>query len=146
MLLQGLQHLLVAQGMAVGPGADGPFPEAQVLIGDHQVRVDDRPGAQAAAPGAGPLGAVEGKEAGREFRQADPAVVAGEFLAEQQFLAPRDGHPHHPFGQPQRQLQGVGEPGGQVRLDDQPVHHRLDGIAAVFIQERAAPPAPPPRR
>ena len=43
-LLQGLQHLLVPQGIARGPGPHRALPEAQIGVGDHQVGVDDAGG------------------------------------------------------------------------------------------------------
>ena len=32
---QGFQHLLVAQGMALGPGTHRSFPEGQLRVGHH---------------------------------------------------------------------------------------------------------------
>ena len=135
-LLQGLQDLLVPQGMARGPGPHRALPEAQIGVGDHQAGVDDQAGAQAGAGRAGPLGTVEGEEPGGELRQGDAAVVAGEALGEEQFLAALHQDAHQAVGQLQGQFQGVGEPGPQVGLDHQPVHHGLDGVAAVFVQRR----------
>ena len=60
-------------------------------------------------------------------------MIAGKALREEQFFAVHHRHPHHPVGQLQGQFQGVGEAGPQVRFDDQPVHHRLDGVPLVLV-------------
>ena len=135
-LLQGLQDLLMPQGVARGPGAHGALAETQIGVGDHQVGVDDQAGAQAGAGRAGALGTVEGEEPGGELRQRDAAVVAGEALGEEQFLAALDQDAHQAVGQLQGQFQGVGEAGAQVGLDHQPVHHGLDGVAPVLVERR----------
>ncbi len=55
-LLQGLQHLLVPQGVAVAQGRTAPCRRLQIGVGDHQVGVDDQPGAQPATAGRPPGG------------------------------------------------------------------------------------------
>ena len=83
--------------------------------------------------GQAPWGLLKENSRGDEFREADAAVIAGKALREEQFLAVHHRHPHHPVRQLQGQLQGIGEAGPQVRFDDQPVHHRLDGVPLVLV-------------
>ena len=84
---------------------------------------------------AGPIGVVEGEHAGADLRQTDPAVHAGELLAENQFFPPGDFHFGDALGQIQGRGQRIGQTFGDVFLDDQAVHQHLQGVLLVFIQE-----------
>ncbi len=82
LLGDGLQQALVpdAGGAGARPGLDGALGDGQALVGDHEVRVELHPHAQAGAIGAGAVRAVEAEVARRDLAQADAAVDTGEVL------------------------------------------------------------------
>ena len=94
-------------------------------------------GAQAGAGRAGALRAIEGEEAGDELPQGDAAWSQAK-RSEKSSSSPRLGtrrrtRPSASFRASSRESV---EAGPQVGLDRQPVHHRLDGVAAVLVQGR----------
>ena len=85
------------------------------------------------------MGAVEGKGAGLDLRQADPAMDAGEVLGEEQVLR-RLGREvvddDYALAQLQGCLHGVGQSGAEVNVPpwhDQPINHYLNGVHFVAI-------------
>ena len=70
--------------LAAGPGprGQGPVGQRERGVGHHQLGVDLEPGAQPGAGRAGAVGRVEGEVAGGRLLEAQPAVGAGQVLAE----------------------------------------------------------------
>ena len=151
------QGVEIHPGDAVPPdivpaiGGDGPVQQGLLLVGDDQVRVALELEPQAGAGGAGPEGVVEGKHAGGELLDGDPAVLAGIILGEGDVPV----LPHHVYHrQPSRQggggLDGVSETAADVVAHHQAVHHDLDVVLLVLVQldllgqliERAVYPHP----
>ena len=132
--------------LAAGPRPRGQRPLGQRLggIGHHQLGIDLEPGAQPGAGRAGAVGRVEREVPGRGVLEAEPAVGAGQVLAEGDGLllgAVGVDHHHlgHPFGQRQRRLQRLGQPAADVVPPDQPVDHHLDGVLLVAGQVELGP-------
>ncbi len=144
-----VRFVLAAAGLV--PGAHGSFLDAALHVQD-QLRVELLEHAQAAAVGAGPVGAVEAEGAGLDLWQAGAALDAGEVLAEDPVLGVvwvgHVGDDQRALAQAQGRLHRVGQAGdvhpgdggsGMVRVwplppDDQPVHHRLDVVHLVAVQ------------
>jgi len=80
---QGIEHLVITQGVAARPGNDGPLPEGKATVGDNETLVKEHLAAQTVAFIAGPVRAVEGKHPRGQFRNADTAFGAGVFFAEE---------------------------------------------------------------
>ena len=135
------QGVEVHPGDAVPPdvvpaaGLDGPLQDGQGLVRYDQVRVRLQLAAQARAGGAGAEGVVEGEHPGRQFLNRDAAVLAGVVLGEHQvLLLPQEVDDHQPAGEAGGGLHAVRQPLLDVRADDEPVHHDLDGVLLVLLQ------------
>ena len=83
---------------------------------------------------AGAVGAVEGKGTGLQLLERQPAVVAGQVLAEGQLGAVDDVHHRDPAGETQGGLQRFGQPPDPAPARYQPVDHHLDGVDEVAVQ------------
>ena len=135
------QGVEVHPGDAVPPdvvpaaGLDGPLQDGQGLVRHDQVRVRLQLAAQARAGGAGAEGVVEGEHPGRQFLNRDAAVLAGVVLGEHQvLLLPQEVDDHQPAGEAGGGLHAVRQPLLDIRTDDEPVHHNLDGVLLVLLQ------------
>ena len=62
------------------PGRDGPFPQGELRVGDHQFGVEVHAGAQAGAVRAGAVGVVEREQPRRNLLVGDAAIHAGQLL------------------------------------------------------------------
>ena len=98
------------------PRRDRPLVERLARVGDDQLRVDDHPGAEPVAVGAGAERRVEREGPRLELLERQVVVHAGEVLGEHP-LAVRvvvgqvdEVERHEAAGQPQGGLDGVGEP------------------------------------
>ena len=125
----------VALYIAPAGGADAAVHNAQVGVGYDELRVHKQLNAQARAGGAGAVGVVEGEEPGRQLLNGDAAALAGVILGKGNLpVLPHQIHQHQAAGQSQGGLRGVGEPAGDIRLDDQPVHNDLNVVLFVLFQ------------
>ena len=131
---QGVQHLVVVQGAPAGPGQDGPLAKGEFRVGHDQLVVEIHPRSEPAAVGAGPVGAVEGKHAGRQLRHADAAAGAGVPFAEKDLLKARCVDADEPAGQPGCRFQGIPKALADPFTDDQPVHDDVDVVASVLFK------------
>ncbi|OPY84786.1 MAG: hypothetical protein A4E72_02096 [Syntrophus sp. PtaU1.Bin208] len=131
---QGVHHGEIPQGTAARPGGDGPFPDGQSRIGDHEVFVKIHPRSQTAAVRAGAVGAVEGKEPGRQFGEADAADRTGILFAEEDFLAIDEIDADQPVGQGGGRFQGIPEALPDTFPENQAVDHHVDIVPPVLVQ------------
>ena len=142
-----LELVLLGQGVKVHPGdgvpldvvpaggGDGPLQDGQVLVGDDDVRVYLQLGAQTGTGGAGAEGVIEGEHTGGQLLDGDAAVLTCVVLGEEDVpVLPHHVDDHNASRQVGGHLHRVGEPLGDVRLDDQPVHHHLDAVFLVLVQ------------
>ena len=157
----GLQDPAEVLAPEPGPGGDGPAGDRQLVVAHDQLRVDLEAGPEPVAPLAGAVGGVEGEVAGRQLVEGQAAGGAGEVLGEGEGLALDTafggeatvlcgGHPRtpgilghdldlgHPFGQPQRRLQRVGQAALDTRPAHEPVDDHLDGVLLVPRQAGAS--------
>src|SRR5579875_1801227 len=134
MLRQCLQH---KAHIAPRPRSDRPLGQTYLLVLYHQiwVKISDR--AETGAVGARAMGAVEGKQAGRDLRIRRPTLDASEALAEVDLLGPFFGQALH-FEQVASVFESGLERVGQALFDafvnSQPVYDNLDCVVAVFVQ------------
>ena len=139
-LCDGLEHAVEVLEPPARPWADRPTGDGAVGVGHDELGVDLQVGADAVAAGAGPVGGVEGEVAGRQLVEGQAADGAGQVLAEGEDLGLALALPGneldlgHALGQPQRRLQGVGQPPLDARPLDQPVDDDLDGVLLVAGQ------------
>jgi hypothetical protein len=106
----GLEDPVEVAAAKPGPRCDGAVGQAQVVVGDHELRVDLEAGAEPVAALAGAVRRVEGEVPGRELVERDPTMRAGEVLGEGEdlrllALARHDLDLGHALGQAQRGLQ-----------------------------------------
>ena len=90
--------------------------------------------AQSRAVRAGTEGIVEGKTAGLDLGNTDPAVRAGKALAELQELPADNIRLHQSLGEGQGIFHGIRHAALGSGADDQTVHHDLDVVLDVFVE------------
>ncbi len=150
-LLQLLPRIVEREATQLGHGGDqavevlapGPRPRGQGSLGQglggvghHEVGIDLVPGAQPRTGRAGAIGRVEREVPRGRVLEAQPAVGAGQVLAEGDgLLLGAVGVDHHDLGhalgQRQRRLERFGEPPADVVPADQAIDHHLDGVLLV---------------
>ena len=113
---------------------DGPFIDRQGRIRDHQFLGELHLVTQSEAFRAGAKRIVERKASRLDLLDADPAVRAGEALAEIHRLAVDHIHHQQPLRQMQHALHGIREPLLDPRPHDQTVYDDLDVVLNIFIQ------------
>src|SRR5699024_10071325 len=101
--------------IAPAAGGNGPLQDGKLLVGDDEVGVHLKLGAQAGTGGAGAEGVVEGEHAGGELLDGDAAVLAGVVLGEEDVpVLPHHVDDHQPSGEAGGRLHAVGETPGDV--------------------------------
>ena len=132
----------VVPGVPVRPGVQRALVERLLLVRDDQLRVDLHAGADAGAVRAGAEGGVEGEGARLQLLERQVVVRAVEVLGEHP-LALRivlvevdEVEDHHAAGQPERGLDGVGEPPLRALLDREAVDDHLDRVLLLLLQLR----------
>ncbi len=128
--------------LAAGPGPRGqrPVGERERGVGHDQLGVDLEPRAQPGAGRAGAVGGVEREVARGRLLEAQPAVGAGQVLAEGDglvLLGPlgrRHRHLGRATGEAERRLDRLGQPLADAVAADQAVDHHLDGVLLVAGQ------------
>ena len=135
------QGVEVHPGDAVPPdvvpaaGLDGPLQDGEGLVRHDQFRIHLQLAAQTRTGGTGTEGVVEGEHPGRQLLDGDAAVLAGIILGECQIpLLPQEVDDHQPAGEAGGGLHAVRQPLLDIRTDDEPVHHNLDGVLLVLLQ------------
>jgi hypothetical protein len=122
------------------PGLDGPLPHAAARVGDHQIRIHLRLGAEPVAVGTHPDRGVEGEALGSELGKAEVAVMAVEVLGVEVLLAACDVADQEAVPLAERGLHRVGEAravgGIAARRRRQPVHHHVDGVLPLLVEDR----------
>ncbi len=105
--------------------------EILLLVGPRRHRVADP-----VAGGAGPVGTVEGKDAGRDFRITHAAADAGECLAVEERPAFLRQDAHQPAGEFERRFDRIGEPAHQrlPRFHDQAIDDDLDLVFLLLVE------------
>ncbi len=79
-------HVPGGDGAGAGPGLNGALGQSEVLVGDHEVRVQLHLDAEARALAAGAVRAVEAEVAWLDLAEGEAAVDAGEVLRVQSLL------------------------------------------------------------
>ena len=113
---------------------DGSLVDAPALVRNHQIHVKFHLIAQAVALRTGAEGIVEGKAPGFDLIDADPAVRAGEALAEGHGLPADHIHEKQALRERQHAFNGIRKPSVDSGLHHQAVHHDLDIVLDIFIQ------------
>ena len=92
--------------------------------------------AESVAARAGAVRAVEGEEAGRQFRIAEAAPHAGQLLAVQKIFLSIEVDPHQAMRLLERDLQRIRQPPHRrlVVLEDDTVHDDLDRVLLLLVQ------------
>ncbi len=144
-----LQQLPVVAILPVGgPSLDRALGQRKVLVGHNQVGVKFRLHPQPLAGGACAMGAVERKSAWLDLGQTDGTDGAGQVLRVQEIARRVAGEvvdDHHPIAQVQCGLDRIGEASDKRRnsifhrRNDQSVHHRLDSVPLVSVQQGDGP-------
>ena len=127
--------------LGVFPGQQRAGLKGQSPVGGNQGRFKVFHRAQTQAALAGPLGAVEGKQLRRQGRQADLAIRAGRQGAERRLLVlfsvfARNQDNQAALAVFQGQFNGVGQASANAFAQDQPVHHQVDAVFFVLVQDR----------
>ena len=140
----------------LGPGLDGPLPQALLGMGDHPLQIDVHGVAEPLAAGTGAIGVVEGKQPGLGLLVADVASAADESLDKGEtgrlcrFTVPGIEsrrvriciRPPHYFGQgvtralPVADFQRVGQALAQPGPNDDPIDQDLQRGGKVQVQQR----------
>ena len=132
---EGVQRLLVIAGRRVRPRRDRPGAQRLAGIGNHQIGVEEHPGPEPVAGGAGAEGVVEGEQAGLDLVDGEARDRAGELGREDRAVAAvgvlRD---RDPFGQREGGLQRIGEPVAGIRPDHQTVDDNLDVVLELLVE------------
>ncbi len=131
---QGVQHLVVRQGVPAGPGGDGALTDRQIGVGNNKFFIEEHLRAQTAAFGTGAVRTVEGEHARSKFRQADATGGAGVSLAEQEFPALGELDPDQPVGQAGGCFQGIPQALTNPFLHYQPVNNHIDIVTLLFFK------------
>ena len=125
----------IALDVVPAGGGDGPLQDGELFVGEDEVRVHLQLCAQSGAGGAGAVGIVEGKHAGREFLNGDAAVLTGIILGKQDItVLVHDVDDDQAARQGGGGLHTVGQAAGDVLPDDQPVHDHFDVVLPVLVQ------------
>lgn len=117
-----------------GPGEDGPFRQGELGV-DDEFRVKLLLVAQARAGRAGPIGGVEGEDAGFQLLQHAPVLRTSELFREK-LLFPGVGveDPHEPLAPQEGQLHRLRDPGPFLLLQHHPVNHQVNVVLLVLFQ------------
>ena len=132
--LQSVQHLAEQPSVAVEPRRDGAVAQRSRVVGDDPARVEIVDGAEPLAVGAGAVRRVERERPWSHLGDADPAHGAGEPPREEAVPAPERVDHDDIVGQLERQVDGIGQPSLDARLDDQPVHEHVDRVVPPAIE------------
>ena len=131
----------VLRGLAARPRGDGAVGEAQLGVGDHEVRVDLLLDPDAGALGTGAVGRVEGERARLEVVERQRVPVRARHPLGEPALAVRvvvrevDEVEHdQPVRQAQRRLHRVGQPLLGARLDRQAVDDHRDVVLLLLLE------------
>ncbi len=120
-----------------GPGEDGPLGQGELGV-HHELGVKLLAVAEAGAGGAGPVGAVEGEDAGLQLLQDRAVLGAGELLREELlFPGVRVEDPKKAFPPKQGELHRLGDAGALLLLQDHPVNHQVNVVLLVLLQAEA---------
>ncbi len=122
------------------PGLDGPLPHAAARVRDHQIRIHLRFGSEPVAVGTHADRGVEGEALGAELGKAQIAVMTVEVLGVEVFLAADHVADEQTVSLAQRGLHRVREARtvGRIaaRRRRQPVHHHVDGVLSLLVENR----------
>ena len=134
MFAQGPDQRIADISRGLAPGLDHPLHHRKGLIAQHGLRVHFHARAQPAAGLAGAVGAVEAEHPGGKLLVADPAVVAGELLAEKLLFLARKLRQHQTAREVGRGFHRVRQTvaGGLAHFET--VHNSFDFVLAVFIE------------
>ena len=128
------------------PRLDGALSQREVLVRDHELRVQLHLHAEPGALAASAVRAVEAEVARLEFAEGEAVVHAGEvfrvrplFLREPFRLVRQQLHDHDAASQPQRGLDGVRQPRPRgivlgLLLDHHPVDDHVDRVHLVAVE------------
>ena len=116
-------------------GDDGALADGQTFVRDHQFRGKLHFVAQSCADRTGAERIVEGKAPGLHLLDGDPAVRTGKALGEVQHLSADHLHHGGAAGQGQSSLQRVRETLLYSFPDHKTVHHYLDGVLDVLVED-----------
>ena len=124
-----------------GPRRDRALGDAEVVVGDDQLRIDLEAGAEPVAALAGAVRRVEREVARRELLERQAAVRAGQMLREREHLPVLvvlllallrdDLDLGDALGEAQGGLERVGEPALDTRAANEPVDDDLDRVLLV---------------
>ena len=125
----------VVLDVAPAAGLNAALQNGETGVGDDHGGVGLQLGAQTGTGGAGTVGIVEGKHAGRELREGDAAVLAGVVLAKGGLLVGGGDVQHHQStGQGRGNLDGVGQTPGEVLLHNEAVDDDFNVMLLVLVQ------------
>ncbi len=130
-------HIHGGNGAALhGPaaGLQPAFADGEAFVWDDVLGVNAHEHPQARALFAGPERVVEGEHPGGQLVHADAVLWAGVVLGECDVLSVNHIDNHNAPSEPGRHLNGVCQPGADVCLDHQPVHHNFHCVLLVLVQ------------
>ena len=126
-----LDHRLVP----VAVQRDERLCERQRRVGDEQVRIDLLLRAEPGAARAGAVRRVEGEDARLELRQRDAVLRAREALGEGQLLLlVEEVDDDEAFGEVDGGLDGLEEPGAELRFHPEAIDHDLDRVLELLVE------------
>ena len=121
------------------PRRDRAIGDAQLVVLNHQFRIEVHDRSDARAFRARAVRAVEGKHARRDFRIRNSAIDAREALAEIDSLLFRAVQPldfEQVLSVLERDFERIGQPLLDAAANREPVHHHLDGVALILVERR----------
>jgi len=148
-------HVIGRRRIALGPGHDRPLLEAERLVGDDQLRVEQQLFAQPVAGRAGALGSIEREQPGFDGFEGEAGNRAGELFGEDDTVGREAGALHRAagllvvtardvpigeidIGQALGELERLFETVGQPRLDPfahgEAVDHHLDVVLELLVE------------
>ena len=124
---------LVHAGLPADDG-NSALVDGKTVVRNQQTGVKLHAVAQSRAVRAGAEGVIEGKAAGLDLGDTDPAVRAGKTLAELQEFPADDIRLHQSLGEGQGIFHGIRHAALGPGTDDQTVHHDLDVVLDVLVK------------